>query len=476
LKTSVNISYSLLQSLSTFLFQLITFIYASKILGPDGIGVSSFAESICRYFMLIAALGIPIYGLREISKVSDSRVKRSKLFLEILILNIITSLIVVIPYLILIFNNEKFVNYNEIYLLGVFYIFINAFSIDWFYQGLSEFKYLSIRTILVRFCALIFLFLFVKTKNDVFWFFLLSVLILFINNSLDLLFLKNKIILDCYRLEIKKHLKPLFIIFISTIAISLYVLFDVIILGFLKDDYFVGLYSFASKINKVPVSLVLSVCVVFLPKLVFSYTNKNYEEFNHLANNSLQFIISFSIPIGLIILTTSNPIILLLSDQSFLDSAWSLRLLTPITLLIGLSYFFGMQVLLTVGQEKKIVYSVLAGTIISLVLNFSLVPILAEKGTAIANLISETTVVIISGYFASKYIDLSNIFKLLISHTLSYLLLTFILLYINFNGFSTLIIILINGFLFLINFMVTNIFILKTPYIIKFFKTLKIKN
>ena len=315
MKTSVNISYSLLQSLSTFLFQLITFIYASKILGPDGIGVSSFAESICRYFMLIAALGIPIYGLREISKVSDSRVKRSKLFLEILILNIITSLIVVIPYLILIFNNEKFVNYNEIYLLGVFYIFINAFSIDWFYQGLSEFKYLSIRTILVRFCALIFLFLFVKTKNDVFWFFLLSVLILFINNSLDLLFLKNKIILDCYRLEIKKHLKPLFIIFISTIAISLYVLFDVIILGFLKDDYFVGLYSFASKINKVPVSLVLSVCVVFLPKLVFSYTNKNYEEFNHLANNSLQFIISFSIPIGLIILTTSNPIILLLSDH-----------------------------------------------------------------------------------------------------------------------------------------------------------------
>ena len=64
-----SVFYNVLLAISQVFFPLITFPYLARTLGPEHVGVLNFAESIAKYFVMLAALGIPIYGIREIAKV-----------------------------------------------------------------------------------------------------------------------------------------------------------------------------------------------------------------------------------------------------------------------------------------------------------------------------------------------------------------------------------------------------------------------
>ena len=71
-----NTAYQIL----TLITPLITTPYVSRILGADGIGTYSFADSVTSYFVLAATMGISIYGQREISYFQNDRQKRSDVF------------------------------------------------------------------------------------------------------------------------------------------------------------------------------------------------------------------------------------------------------------------------------------------------------------------------------------------------------------------------------------------------------------
>ena len=83
METRKNIFYNIILALSQVLFPLITFPYLARTLGPEHIGVINFAESFSRYFIAVAAFGIPIYGVREIAKVQNNLALRSQLLCEI---------------------------------------------------------------------------------------------------------------------------------------------------------------------------------------------------------------------------------------------------------------------------------------------------------------------------------------------------------------------------------------------------------
>ena len=159
---SRNFMYNALQTVSSVLFPLITFPYVTRVLGPEGIGTANFAENFCRYFMTFAALGIPIYGVREVAKVSDSISQRSKVFFEIITINILTTLLCVCIYMPTIFSFMIFEKNINIYILGIFYLIFNIFSVEWFFYGISEFKFISLRSFIIRLLFLILLFVFVK--------------------------------------------------------------------------------------------------------------------------------------------------------------------------------------------------------------------------------------------------------------------------------------------------------------------------
>lgn len=475
MKTANNFFFNLIQSVSSVLFPLITFPYASRILGPEGIGLTNFAENFCRYFMLLAALGIPIYGVREIAKISSSLQLRSKIFSEIIVIHFTASCINVLIYLSIIFSFDKFQNHRGIYLLGAFYIFINTFSVEWFFNGLSEFKFIALRSVLIRFIFVIGLFVLVRSSSDVFWYFSLNVIVLFINNLISLYYCKNKTEFSIKNLEIKKHLKPLFYIFLSTLAISLYILIDTLILGFLTEDTYVGYYTLASKLNKVPLTFIVALGIVLIPQLTLAAHEKDMVSFKKLIHKSTDFVVMLGVPITIVLFLCSKQLIVLFSGSEFLPATNSMQIMTGVSLLIGLSNIYGMQILVPLGEDKKLLISVLIGTILSLTLNFILIPMWADLGAAVTNLLSELAVTILMGYYASRIINIGSPVKTLALQIIGYSPIIIFSFYISQYIYSDLLYMVIIAILILVTFLLVNLKLLKTPLALEALEVLKQK-
>lgn len=401
-----NFIYNTILSVTQVLFPLITFSYVARVIEPVGIGTVSFIESICRYAILIAALGIPIYGVREVAKLKEDKEGLSKLCSELLIIHFLATFFITVVYLIMVLAIAKLNHNLSYYLLGVLMIFSNIFVMEWYFQGIGDFKFITIRTIVVRLITTISVFFIVTKHEDAFNFFLLTVLTNVINGIVNFWYAKKSLSFN-YAFDfvnLKKHLTPLFFIFSTTISISIYVLLDTIMLGFLADEKAVGFYSMALKISKVPMLFVGALGLVLIPQLSFSYSQNDLEKFSSLISKSINFVITFSFPVIFFCLGISDELIHAFAGEQFLGASVTLKILSVVVLLIGMSNVFGMQILTPMGKDRYLTFSVLLGTIVSVSLNFILIPLYQDIGAAITNVIAETVVTCVSLYYAAKFI------------------------------------------------------------------------
>ncbi len=466
---SKNFFYNTILSVSQVLFPLIIFAYAARIINPAGIGKVSFVESICRYVILIAALGIPIYGVREIAKVKNDKTKLNSIFNEIVSIHIIISIAISVFYLIIIFFIEKFNNDIEYYLLGLIMIFSNVFTVEWYFQGTSNFKFITLRTIFVRTFTVILVFFIVTKSEDEIYFFLLTIITLLLNSIINFWYacktINFKFIINIS--EFKKHFKPLLLIFSSTVSISLYVLMDIILLGFLSDEKAVGFYSIALKISKIPMLFVGALGMVLIPQLSYSFIQNDIENINVLISKSINFVVTFSIPIIFLIFGLSSDLILILFGEQFIEAAETLKILSVLVFLIGMSNIFGLQILTPMGKDKYLTFSVLFGTILSLTLNFILIPFYQEKGAAITTVITELVVTFSTYYFANKFLKIEIDYKFIIVSFLfstPFYLFTLIRNYLHVNKIAVLILILLLSFIY---FAIMQLYLIKNKIIIE---------
>ena len=89
-----NIGYQML----VLFLPLITTPYISRILGAEGIGAFGYTESISQYFILFGCIGLNLYVQREIAYCQGDKEERSKVFIELLIVRVITVSIVLIIF------------------------------------------------------------------------------------------------------------------------------------------------------------------------------------------------------------------------------------------------------------------------------------------------------------------------------------------------------------------------------------------
>jgi O-antigen/teichoic acid export membrane protein len=477
MQTQKNIFYNVLLAISQVLFPLITFPYLARVLGPDNIGKLNFSESITKYFILLAALGIPIYGVREIAKVKDDKMKLNTIFNEIVSIHIVISIVISLIYLATVFFVQKFNNELEYYLLGLVMIFANVFTVEWYFQGTSNFKFITLRTVLVRLVSIILLFFIVSKPEHEINFFVITVITIFLNSLINFWY-ASKSIKFRFRINIlilKKHFKPLLLIFSSTVSISIYVLLDTILLGFLSDEKAVGFYSIALKISKIPMLFVGALGLVLVPQLSYSFVHNDLEKINVLISKSINFVITFSLPIIFFIFGLSTDLILIIFGEKFIDATDTLKILSCLVLLIGLSNIFGLQILTPMGKDKYLTFSVLFGTVLSLTLNFVLIPIYKDKGAAIATVLSELAVVFSTFYFACKFLRIAidyRFFMLSLLFSTPFYFITMLGKIIHMNKIAILIPIAV---LSLVYFVIMQLYIVKNKMMIEIKNDLKHK-
>ena len=163
-----NFLFNILLVVSNIVFPVLVFPYIARMLGPQGLGNAHFALQFSKYFVTIASLGIPIYGMREVAKVKNKKDKLNKLVSELLLLNIITAIISTIVYAIVLYASGTLQQNADLFTIAALQVLLGFLAIDWLFAGLEDFKIITIRSLVIRIITVVFLLLFVKDESDVF--------------------------------------------------------------------------------------------------------------------------------------------------------------------------------------------------------------------------------------------------------------------------------------------------------------------
>lgn len=402
----MNYIFNTILTLSNFIFPLITFPYVARILGPVGIGKVNYAFTVAAYFIMIAQVGIPVYGIKEISKVRENKQTCSKIFSELFTINTIMTAITVTIFSIVFLFSTKMQDEKTLFFVAGISVFLSLFSIDWLYSGLEEYKFIAIRSILVKIVSVIMLFVLVHDSNDYVIYAFITVLATVLTNVLNLFAARKKIRFTIKNLDLRKHSKPILSLSLAGLIGSIYANLDIILLGNLVGDKYVGFYSTGRKITGIMITIIGSLGTVLIPRLSF-YLDKNMkEEYNQLAQKSLNFIYFLAFPSIIYIIFMSQDILRFFGGGEFATASISLKILSFQVLATSLATFYGFQVVLAHNDEKSMVKANFAGALVNLALNLILIKTLYHNATSISIVLSEATVVLVLILLSRRYTDL----------------------------------------------------------------------
>lgn len=396
-----NVAYKLLNAV----FPLITAAYIARVLFAEGVGEVSYAQNIVSYFTTIAVLGIPNYGIREIAKVKKDHNKTNLVFSELLTINAISTTLCLAIYCILIHSITAFrENISLFYAVGLNLIF-NYANVDWFYQGYEEYGYIAKRSFLIKILSLISIFLFVKSENNVVTYALISSFATGGNYIFNIINLRRHNICLAYKnLNIKKHLRSIFIMLSSVIAVDLYTMMDTTMIGVLCESSAVGYYTNAMKLVKTLITVITAIGGVLLPRLSQYYDEGNLERCEYIVNKVFSIMLFLFVPCEIGIILTANLIMPVMFGDSFIPAIATLQISALLICTLGFSNLFGTQILLTFGQEKKLLHCTVIGAVSNVLLNSILIPTFQQNGAAIASVFSETLVTFMAFTYSRKYI------------------------------------------------------------------------
>lgn len=422
-----NYVYNLLYQILTILIPVITTPYLARVLGVEGTGISSYTLSIVSYFIILGSVGVASYGQREIAMQRDSKKNISKIFWELFYYKTIISFITLLLYLIIIFYMN---NYKIIMLILSLNIIASILDISWFYQGIEEYKFISIRNIFIKIIFTICIFIFIKNTNDLnLYIFLSSLSILLSSISLWFHIPKLLIKVSFKELKIFSHWKNTLIYFLPQIATSIYTLLDKTMLGYITGlEVENGYYEQAHKIINITLTVITSLNTVMSPRMSYLYKEKKLEEIKIRLLQSLKFVLFLSLPMSLGLIAISSSFVPWFFGIEYEQVSILLPIFAPIIFVIAISNCLGSQCLTPCGKRGKSSIALWIGAIVNVIINLLLIPTLKSIGAVIASIGAETVITIIYFYLSKEYISIKRIFL----NTWKYAFSSFIMFFVVF--------------------------------------------
>lgn len=414
-----NAVFNMFYNALSVIFPLITVSYASRILGASGIGAVASAQNIVTYFTMLAALGIPSYGVRVIAQNKANADRCNKAFTELFLINLLSTILALAIYVVVIISIEKNLEYSELYWLFAVLIVMNIFNIEWLYQGFEEYRYIALRSFLVKSISTILLFILVKYRDDILKYVFVVCLGTVGNYGINAFQLRKKVRFNFQNIDLKCHIKAIITFFCSVIAIELYSLLDVTMLTYFTDSKNVGYYSNAVKIVKTASNTLTALGAVLLPRLSILFLENNKEEIKKIIKNFFDVIILIAIPFFTGLIFVAPHVVSIMFGKEFTPSVAVMQILSMLIVLMPLSGGVFGQILLTSGLEKEYLFSVSGGAVVNAVLNYILIIRFYQNGAALATILSELVVNIFMIIMSRKKIKMQyfsgDFFKVILS-------------------------------------------------------------
>lgn len=416
METQKNILYNVLLAISQVVFPLITFPYLARVLGPEHLGLFNFADSYARYFALVAALGISVYGVREIAKCQNNPELLRKTFVEIFIINFIATIVLSVVFLITIQKVDKLHAEQILFYWAFVFFIVQVFVLEWFFTGINQFKFIALRFFAIRFSFIIAVFTFIKSSDDYIKYMQLQVSLNVFLALINAYYLTKFISLKAItknQYNTLSHLKSLLILFLTIFSISIYLHFDTVILAMLSDNESVGYYSSSLKLVKIIIAVLAAISAAMFPKMVQMFHEGDKEAFKHMVQQSFELIISIGVPTTILVFLMAPEIVYILFGTHYERSVLPLQITAPLILIVSLSSIFGFQILSVHTKDRSILLAAVMGMVLSLALSFLLIPQLKEIGASIAIVSTEILVLSLFIVFSKKLKIITTPFKVI---------------------------------------------------------------
>ncbi len=460
-----NYFYNLLYQVMVVIIPLITAPYLARILGAAGIGVSSYTLSIVSYFILISSVGVASYGQREIAMCRDNREKYSKTFWELFLYKSITTIISIILYICFIFIQNS---YHVIYMILSLNILASALDISWFFQGLEEYKMISIRNILIKVLFTISIFIFVRKASDLNIYIFLNSMSLLISSVALWIRLPKYINKVSFKdLKIFKHTKNTLVYFLPQIATQIYTMLDKTMLGIITgSEVENGYYEQAYKVITISLTIITSLNTVMSPRMSYLYKTNNKSEIKERLKKSLQFVSFLAVPMVFGLIAITPGFVSWFFGEGYEKVNLLLPVFAPIILIIALSNCLGGQCLTPCGMRAKSAVALWVGALVNFTINLLLIPRLASVGAVIASVFAELIITILYFYLSREYVSIREFLKGSWKNTLAsiimFLVLNMLVNYFSVSIFNTFLEVFIGGLIYiLVLFLLRDKFILE---------------
>ena len=392
----------------SIVFPLITFTYAARVLGVNGMGAINYSRSVVTYFTLISGFGISNYAIREGARIRDHQELIDKFATEMFLINLFSTMIATIGVIIVI-NLSSFVAYKKLLCVFALMVPFTLIGVEWVYSIFEDYLYITIRAILVQMISLALLVLMVKSENDLVLYAMITVLATVGSNIFNFIhsrkyvhfFKRNKCGYD-----IKKHFVAISTVFLTTLASQIYLNMDVTMVGYMAGDYSSGLYSASNKLVVTVTTLISSLRVVLLPRLSYylrdNSTQKQYEKLNE---KSLKILLCACIPLMFGIFCLSSDAIMLFCGADYLSASFTLRILVFGMVFSTLNGYIVYQIFMPQKKERIALCGTVIGAVVNLVANSVLISIWKENGAAVGTVLAEASVFAFCSVMSGKSIN-----------------------------------------------------------------------
>lgn len=404
-----NSIFYFIYNILNMVFPFFTSMYVARVLSPTSIGEVAYAQNIVSYFSILAFLGLPTYGLREISKARNNYDELSKLFSELFLINLASTIVFSLAYYGMIFSSVVFKENLLLYSVVGVTVILNMLNISWLYEGLEEFRYVTIRNAMFKFLMFALLLLSVKEENDIIPYATITVVGVAGNNIVNIIHSRKFVKFEVKDLNLSRHMKSIFMLVVVNIAIEIYSLIGTSLLGVLSTKESVAYYSYAGRVNSILKQVTNTFTMVLVPRIALYYGEGKITEFNQLLTKVLKIIVLLAIPMIIGMQFTADFLFCQLFGDNYIRSAFVERILCFGLLISPIGYLLGSRVMLVSGHEDKMVVCVTAGAIVNTVCNYCLIQVYGEIGAAIAAIISEIVVAVLYVNFGRKVFHLFDL-------------------------------------------------------------------
>ncbi len=447
---SVKVNYilNLINTGTQMLFPLITFPYVCRVIEADGIGQINFFQSIISYISLFTCLGIPMYAIREIARDRSDVVQMNRTAMEILLLHSMLTLVGYAIVAILCLTVPQIQVNIPLFLILSLTIFFTAIGCEWFYQGIEDFKYITIRGLIIKTVSVVLLFIFVKSKTDLLYYGCYTVFGVLGGNIFNLFRLRKYIHRENIifsELHIKRHIKPVLKVFSFSVVTSIYLQLNTVLLGFLKNALAVGYFAAATKVMQMLLKMSACLGSVMMPRASHLIAENKEAEFNRLIQKSYDFTLAIALPMTIGLIFCAPSLITALCGVKFEHSILPSQIIAPIILMVAISNIFGIQVLFPKGKINIVTLCCGIGAVADLILNLCLIPFFSYIGTSIAYLGAEVATTVSMYFIGRKYIPIIYFKKSHLTYALGCIVMALALYGISLLQLPTLTILLLQG-------------------------------